>query len=51
MEECGQRCIERSTLAKARRLKKDAQDLDDLLVKLNDAHIVGEQSPEHQNAA
>jgi predicted hydrocarbon binding protein len=41
MEACGRRCIGASTLAKARQLQRGAQDLDDLLVLLNQAHIGG----------
>jgi hypothetical protein len=41
MEAGGRRCIGASTLEKAHRLQKEAHDLDDLLVRLNDAHIGG----------
>lgn len=41
MEGCGRRCIGASTLDKARRLKQQSQDLDDLLSCLNEAHIGG----------
>lgn len=41
MEACGRRCISAGTLAKARRLQKDAQGLDDLLVRLNQVPIGG----------
>jgi hypothetical protein len=41
MEACGRRCISASTLEKARRLQQEAQDLDDLLSRLNGAHIGG----------
>ena len=41
MEACGRRCIGSSVLEKARRFKQDAHDLDDLLDRLNQAHIGG----------
>jgi predicted ArsR family transcriptional regulator len=41
MEACGRRCIGASTLKRARRLQQEAQDLDDLLSRLNAAHIGG----------
>jgi hypothetical protein len=41
MEACGRRCIGASTLEKARRLQMEAQDLDDLLSRLNAAHLGG----------
>jgi len=41
MEACGRSCIGASTLAAARRLQKEASDLDDLLARLNQAHIGG----------
>lgn len=41
MESCGRRCICDSILKKALRLKEQAEDLDDLLVRLNKAHIGG----------
>jgi hypothetical protein len=41
MQACGRRCIGASTLNKARKLAKAASDLDDLLVRLNQAHIGG----------
>jgi hypothetical protein len=41
MEACGRRCISASALEKARRLQQEAQDLDDLLSRLNGAHIGG----------
>ena len=41
MEACGRQCIGASTLEKARRLKQETQDLDDLLIRLNAAHIGG----------
>jgi hypothetical protein len=41
IERCGRRCLGASTLAKARRLVKEAQDLDNLLSRLNAAHIGG----------
>jgi predicted hydrocarbon binding protein len=36
---CGRRCIGASTLMRARRLQQEASDLDDLLARLNEAHI------------
>jgi hypothetical protein len=42
MEACGRRCIGASTLEKARRFRQEARDLDDLLARLNEAHIGGE---------
>ena len=41
MEECGRHCITAGTLEKARRLQRAAQGLDDLLNRLNEAHIGG----------
>jgi hypothetical protein len=41
MEACGSSCISHSVMEKARRLQVDAQDLDDLLGRLNQAHIGG----------
>ena len=41
MEACGRRCIGSSVLEKARRVKQDAHDLDDLLDRLNQAHLGG----------
>jgi hypothetical protein len=41
MEACGSNCISHSVIEKARRLQADAQDLDDLLGRLNQAHIGG----------
>jgi predicted hydrocarbon binding protein len=41
MEACGRQCIGASTLEKARRLQKDSNNLDDLLTRLNEAHIGG----------
>ena len=41
MEACGRRCIGASTLREARRLQQEAQDLDDLLRRLNQARIGG----------
>ncbi len=41
LETCGRRCIGASTLGKARRLLRDAPDLDSWLVRLNEAHIGG----------
>jgi hypothetical protein len=41
MEACGRCCIPASTLKKACRLRQQAQGLDDLLARLNAAHIGG----------
>jgi predicted hydrocarbon binding protein len=41
MEACGQQCIGQSVLDKARLLKQDSRDLDELLEKLNHAHVGG----------
>jgi predicted hydrocarbon binding protein len=41
MEACGRACISASTLQKARHLQKEAQNLDDLLDRLNQVHIGG----------
>ncbi len=41
MEECGRRCIGRNVLEKARSLKKEAADLDDLLSQLNQVPMGG----------
>ena len=41
MEECGRECIGKSTLAKVRKVAAGAHDLDDLLAKLNAAHLGG----------
>ncbi len=41
METCGRHCIGASTLEKARRLLRDAPDLDSWLDRLNEAHIGG----------
>jgi len=41
MEECGRECIGKSTLARARKVAAGAQDLDDLLARLNAAHLGG----------
>ena len=43
MEGCGRRCIGASVLDKARRLRAGASGLDDLLGRLNQAHIGGGQ--------
>lgn len=43
MEGCGQLCIGQSVLQKARQIQKEAADLDDLLARLNQAHIGGGQ--------
>jgi len=41
MQACGRQCIGASTLDKARKLAKTTADLDDLLEKLNQAHLGG----------
>ncbi len=41
MEHCGRQCISRGTLQRAAGYKRAAQDLDDLLDRLNQAHIGG----------
>jgi predicted hydrocarbon binding protein len=41
MEACGRRCIGASTLGKARSIQREAQDLEDLLRRLNKAHLGG----------
>jgi predicted hydrocarbon binding protein len=41
MEACGRRCIGSSTLEKVRHIRKAAQDVDDLLLRLNKARIGG----------
>ncbi len=41
MEACGRSCIGTSTLEKVRRIKQKAQNLEDLLNELNQAHIGG----------
>ncbi len=41
MEACGRQCICHSTLEKGLRIKKQSHDLDDLLHRLNEAHIGG----------
>jgi predicted ArsR family transcriptional regulator len=41
MEACGQQCMGQNLLVKAWKLQKQSQDIDDLLIKLNDAHIGG----------
>jgi hypothetical protein len=41
MEACGRQCIGASILEHAHRLQKESHDLDDLLVRLNNAHIGG----------
>jgi predicted ArsR family transcriptional regulator len=41
MEACGRRCIAARTLKRARRLQQGAQGVDDLLSRLNSAHIGG----------
>jgi hypothetical protein len=41
MESCGRQCIGVSSLKKARRFEREARNLDDLLARLNEAHIGG----------
>jgi predicted hydrocarbon binding protein len=41
MEACGRRCIGASTLQKARRIAREAGDLDDMLRRLNEVHLGG----------
>jgi len=41
MEACGRQCIGASVLEKARRLQKESENIDDLLDRLNQAHIGG----------
>jgi predicted ArsR family transcriptional regulator len=41
MEACGQQCIGLSVLEKAKRLQQESHDIEDLLEKLNNAHIGG----------
>jgi predicted hydrocarbon binding protein len=41
MEACGRQCIGKSTLARARQVAAGAQDVDDLLARLNEAHLGG----------
>jgi predicted hydrocarbon binding protein len=41
MAACGHACIGQTTIKRARRLQTDAQDLDELLDRLNQAHIGG----------
>ena len=41
MEACGRQCIGASILDRARQLQQEASDLDDLLARLNEAHIGG----------
>lgn len=41
METCGRHCIGDSILERALRIQKESQDLDDLLERLNQAHIGG----------
>ncbi len=43
MEACGRICISAGTVAEARQLQREANDLDDLLCRLNEAHIGGGQ--------
>ena len=43
MEACGRQCIGATTLAKAREIAAVAEDLDDLLARLNEAHLGGGQ--------
>jgi predicted hydrocarbon binding protein len=41
MEDCGRECIGSSVLAKALQIHAQATDLDDLLARLNQAHLGG----------
>jgi len=41
MEACGKQCIGKSLLKEAKKLHDSSQDIDELLSKLNDAHIGG----------
>jgi hypothetical protein len=41
MEACGRQCIGKSTLARAREVAAGVQDVDDLLARLNAAHLGG----------
>jgi predicted ArsR family transcriptional regulator len=41
MEACGQQCIGQSLLAKAEKIQTQSRDIDDLLERLNGAHIGG----------
>ena len=41
MESCGRQCIGASTLATARKLSREASDLEDLLHRMNEAHVGG----------
>jgi predicted ArsR family transcriptional regulator len=41
MEDCGKECIGQSILTRAKQLKQQATDLDDLLERLNQVHIGG----------
>jgi hypothetical protein len=41
MEACGRQCICKSVIEKALRIQKKSHDLDDLLQRLNQAHIGG----------
>jgi predicted ArsR family transcriptional regulator len=41
MEACGQQCIGQSLLIKAKKIHTESRDLDDLLSRLNEAHIGG----------
>lgn len=50
MEACGRTCISAGTLAKAQRLQREADDLDDLLRRLNEAHIGGGHLRRQENA-
>lgn len=43
MEDCGQQCIGSSPLQRAQQLQRQAAGLDDLLERLNQAHIGGGQ--------
>jgi predicted hydrocarbon binding protein len=41
MEACGRRCIGSSIIEKARRMQQESQNIDELLERLNQAHIGG----------
>ena len=41
MEDCGRRCIGQTTIEKARRIKKNSKNLEDLVDGLNRQHIGG----------
>lgn len=50
MEACGEGCTGKSVIEKARRLQAGAQNLDELLVRLNEAHIGGGHLQRQGNA-